>query len=125
MKSKLVIGLVFLTPVIAFVLQNGQIVEMKLFRWHFSASLPLMVLSVLLVGVIIGALAAPSRKLRKSRLEKRSQKEKKKEEKMQEKNPVATAPAEPTPQVPVVAEPSQVESAVVPPAVGEEYPPQS
>ncbi len=78
MKYKLVFGLILLVPVLAFVVQNDQAVDIVLFKWQFSTPLPLLVLSAVLVGVVLGLLAAVSRKFRKSRLEKRAEKEQKK-----------------------------------------------
>jgi uncharacterized integral membrane protein len=112
MKSKLILGLIFIVPVFAFVVQNDQRVDVVLFRGHFVVPLALMALSAVLVGIVIGILVGPSRKLYRARLAKRSLKEQKKQQKLGKE-----APGEP-----VVAERRQVETLAAQSVAGEGSP---
>jgi uncharacterized integral membrane protein len=109
MKYKLIIGLIFLVPVLSFVLQNDQNIELVLFKWHFSAPLALVIFSAALIGIILGILAGPSRKLRKARLEKRAQKEQHKAD----RKPTNDVARETRVETPAVAEPTPQSESVV------------
>ena len=66
MKNKLILGLILLTPILIFILQNSEQVPIRFLGWTFSLSHALLVLILLLVGFIFGYLASSLQKMKKT-----------------------------------------------------------
>jgi uncharacterized integral membrane protein len=56
MKFTFVLGVIIGILVVAFILQNTEIVEISFLFWTISISRALMVLLVFIVGIIVGAI---------------------------------------------------------------------
>ena len=56
MKFTFVLGVIFGILVVAFILQNTEIVEINFLFWNISISRALMVLLVFIIGIIVGAI---------------------------------------------------------------------
>ncbi len=74
MKTKLLAGLIFLAPVLIYVVQNGSLVSIRFLRWEYAVSQALLVLSSLLVGVILGLLLSYVRRNKEKNLQKKTEK---------------------------------------------------
>lgn len=102
MKFKIFFGLVLLVAVLLFVQQNSGPIVVRFFDWQQQVPLALLLLSLLLVGVVLGLMIPYARKKRKKRLEKKAQKEQQKK-KAEAAHPAAEAP-EQTVMVPTEAD---------------------
>lgn len=67
MKFTFVLGVIFGILVVAFILQNTEIVEISFLFWTISISRALVVLLVFIIGIIVGAII---RDIRASKKEK-------------------------------------------------------
>ena len=89
MKLKLLAGLLFLAPVLIYVVQNGGSVSIHFLRWEYAVSQALLLLSTLLAGVILGLFLSSAwrnkEKNKQKKVEKKARKLKKTEEKEQKK----------------------------------------
>ena len=56
MKFTFVLGVIIGILVVAFILQNTEIVEISFLFWTISISRALMVLVVFIIGIIVGAI---------------------------------------------------------------------
>lgn len=56
MKFTFVLGVIIGILVVAFILQNTEIVEISFLFWTISISRALMVLLVFIIGIIVGAI---------------------------------------------------------------------
>ena len=56
MKSTFVFGVIIGILVVAFILQNTEIVEISFLFWNISISRALVVLIVFIIGIIVGAI---------------------------------------------------------------------
>lgn len=66
MKFKLILGLVLLTPVLIFILQNSEPVPIHFLTWEFSLSHALLLFTLLLVGFLAGLLFSGLLRLKKT-----------------------------------------------------------
>ena len=86
MKLKLLAGVVFLTPMFIYVVQNGSLVPIHFLKWEYAVSQALLVLSTLLVGVVLGLMLSSAwrnkEKNQQKKVEKKAKKLKKTEEKL-------------------------------------------
>ncbi len=85
MKTKLLAGVIFLIPVLIYVVQNGSLVPIRFLKWEYAVSQALLVLSALLVGVILGLLLSYARRNREKNIQKKTEKTAKKLKKAEEK----------------------------------------
>ena len=85
MKKKLLAGLVFLIPVLIYVVQNGSLVSIRFLKWEYPVSQALLVLSALLIGVILGLLLSYARRNKEKNIQKKAEKTAKKLKKTEEK----------------------------------------
>ncbi|MCF6265110.1 MAG: lipopolysaccharide assembly protein LapA domain-containing protein [Desulfuromusa sp.] len=85
MKTKLLVGLIFLIPVLIYVVQNGTLVPIHFLKWEYAVSQALLVLSALLIGVILGLLLSYARRNKEKNLQKKAEKTAKKLKKTEEK----------------------------------------
>ena len=89
MKLKLLAGLLFLAPVLIYVVQNGTPVLVRFLRWEYAVSQALLLLSTLLAGVILGLFLSSAwrnkEKNKQKKVDKKTQKLKKTEEKEKKK----------------------------------------
>jgi len=54
MSPKLIAGLVIIALVAIFIVQNTQVVEVKLYFWPIKMSRSLLLLGTLIIGFILG-----------------------------------------------------------------------
>ena len=85
MKTKLLAGLLLLTPVLIYVVQNGTLIPIHFLQWEYSVSQALLVLSALLIGVILGLLLSHAWRNKEKNLQKKNEKKAKKLKKDEEK----------------------------------------
>ncbi len=79
MKYKLFAGLVLLVPVLVFVQQNIDPVNVRFISWERPVSLSLLLLATLLAGVVLGVLTSFFRKRKKDRKLKQAELKKQQE----------------------------------------------
>jgi len=89
MKYKLFTGLVLLIPVLIFVQNNIDEVQVHFLEWQWPVPLSLLVLGALLVGVIIGLLLSYFQGVKKKRRVKKAE-----QEQLKKQEAAATAAAE-------------------------------
>ena len=56
MKYKLIAGLVLIFIAVIFIVQNSEVVDIRLFFWTMSISRILLMFIILVIGIIIGFL---------------------------------------------------------------------
>ena len=61
MSKKNIVFVILIALVVVFVIQNTQVIEVRLLAWTVSMSRALMVLVTLLIGIIAGWLVARPR----------------------------------------------------------------
>jgi len=85
MKIKLLLGLLLLTPVLIYVVQNGTLIPIHFLKWECSVSQAVLVFSALLIGVILGLLLSHAWRNKEKNLQKKNEKKAKKLKKAEEK----------------------------------------
>ena len=85
MKLKLLAGVVFLTPILIYVVQNGSLVPIHFLKWEYAVSQALLVLSTLLVGVVLGLMLSAAWRNKEKNQQKKAEKKAKKLKKTEEK----------------------------------------
>ncbi len=89
MKTKLLAFILFLAPVLTYVIQNNTPVSVRFIKWECAVPQALLTLSILLVGIILGLLLCYSWKNKKAnqqkKIEKKAKQQKKNEEKVKKK----------------------------------------
>ena len=85
MKTKLLAFILFLAPVLAYVIQNGAPIPVRFFRWEYPVPQALLVLSTLLAGVFLGLLLSHARRNKEKNKQKKAEKTAKKMKKSEEK----------------------------------------
>ncbi len=75
MKVKLMAGLIFLIPVLIFVVQNSDPVTIRFLKWEYAVSQALLVFSALLIGVILGVLLNYFRRIKNNKKQKKADRE--------------------------------------------------
>jgi len=85
MKTKLLAFILFLAPVLTYVIQNDTPITIHFIKWSVIVPQALLVLSVLLAGVILGLLLCYSWKNKKANQQKKAEKKAKKLKKDEEK----------------------------------------
>jgi uncharacterized integral membrane protein len=58
MKIKVYTGLTLLILVVVFIVQNAEVVNIRLLFWNISMSRSLMIFMVLIIGIVVGWLMA-------------------------------------------------------------------
>ena len=90
MKIKLFTGLIFLIPVLIFVVQNSTPVVIRFVKWEYSVSLALLTLSSVLIGVILGILFGYFRRARNNKKQKKAEQEAAQRQPLQKGEPSIT-----------------------------------
>ncbi len=85
MKTKLLAFIIFLAPVLTYVIQNNTPVSVRFIKWEYAVPQALLTLSILLVGIILGLLLCYSWKNKKANQQKKAEKQAKKQKKNEEK----------------------------------------
>ena len=85
MKTKLLAFILFLAPVLTYVIQNNTPVSVRFIKWEYDVPQALLVLSILLIGIILGLLLCYSWKNKKANQQKKIEKKAKQQKKNEEK----------------------------------------
>ncbi|GEM_PF-2836385 len=86
MKTKLLAFILFLAPVLTYVIQNNTPVSVRFIKWECAVPQALLTLSILLVGIILGLLLCYSWKNKKANQQKKAEKQARKLKKNEEKS---------------------------------------
>jgi len=85
MKTKLLAFILFLAPVLTYVIQNNTPVTIHFVKWEVIVPQALLLFSVLLTGIILGLLLCYSWKNKKANQQKKAEKKAKKLKRDEEK----------------------------------------
>ena len=85
MKTKILAFILFLAPVLIYVVQNDTPISVRFIEWEYAVPQALLILSTLLVGIVLGLLLSYSWKNKKANQQKKAEKKVKKLKKDEEK----------------------------------------
>ncbi len=85
MKTKFLAFILFLAPVLIYVVQNDTPISVRFIEWEYAVPQALLILSTLLVGIILGLLLSYSWKNKKANQQKKAERQAKKLKRNEEK----------------------------------------